>query len=334
MYYSPSSVKHINAGFMQRYSPFPREAFMPINLLLRMSWLILFALAGCAKGGIPDTPENVSLIEGIPYCTGSVDGVQQPLLLDVARPKDQKKSLPVVLVVHGGGWTEGSRADYRYMLNWLAQQNFIGVSVDYRLSPKNKFPDQLEDLKCAARWLRANEVLYRFDTRRIAAIGASAGAHLVALLGTTAGMSQFEGVGGHQLYQSSIDAMVLHAGVYDLRALVRELAANPTPESRGGIQAVSMLLGGNGDTNSQAYVVASPASYVSKQTVPALLLHGRNDSLVPFTEAVRFGSLLTGLGLDNEVVIMNGAGHGDFGSDPGQVILKLLTFLNAQTQRH
>lgn len=307
---------------------------MPMFFLRTLGLFVLAcALTGCAKGGVPATPDNVSLTEGIPYCTGAVDGVQQPLLLDVARPKDQKKSLPVVLVVHGGGWTDGSRADYTYMLNWLAQQNFIGVSVDYRLSPKNKFPDQLEDLKCAVRWLRANEVLYRFDARRIVAIGASAGAHLVALLGTTAGMSQFEGIGGSPNQSSSIDAMVLHAGVYDLSSLVRELAVNPSSESHGGIQAVSMLLGGNNDPTSKAYAIASPASYVSKQTVPALLLHGRNDSLVPFNEALRFGSLLTGLGLDNEVVIMNGAGHGDFGSDPGLVIMKLLNFLNAQTQQ-
>ena len=295
---------------------------MPLSRIFK--WFIPFilasAVASCAKeGGIPATPDSVSLTEGIPFCTGAVDGVQQPLLLDIARPKGQSKSLPVVLVVHGGGWAGGSRADYRYMINWLAQQNMVGVSVDYRLSPKNTFPAQLEDVKCAARWIRENARTQRLDTRRVVAMGASAGAHLVALLGTTQRVSQFEGVGGHPTRSSKIDAMVLHAGVYDLGPLVSELAANLTSETRAGIQAVAMLLGGNTDPTSLAYRNASPASYVSAKTVPALLLHGRNDSLVPFSEAVRFGTLLTRHGLDNEVVIMNGAGHGDFGSDPARL---------------
>lgn len=290
--------------------------------------LLASAVSSCAReGGIPSTPDNVSLTEGIPFCTGLVEGQPQPLLLDIASPKGQSRALPVVLVVHGGGWAGGSRLDYRYMINWLAQNDMVGVSVDYRLSPKSIFPAQLEDLKCSVRWLREHEALYRFDTRRITAIGASAGGHLVAMLGATGGMSQFEGVGGFQGRSSAIDAMVLHAGAYDLGPLVRQLKANPTSEASAGIQAVAMLLGGNTDTTSQVYRNASPTSYVSAKTVPALLLHGRKDTLIPYTEAVRFGSLLTSRGVDNEVVIIDGAGHGDFGADPGSIIMKLRTFL-------
>lgn len=297
-----------------------------------MPFFLACAVTSCAKeGGIPATPDSVSLTEGIPFCTGAVDGVQQPLLLDIARPKNQSKSLPVVLVVHGGGWAGGSRTDYRHMINWLAQQNMVGVSVDYRLSPKSIFPAQLEDVKCATRWIRANQTQYQFDARRITAIGASAGSHLVSLLGTTAGMSQFEGVGGHSTYSSKIDGMILHAGVYNLGPLVQQLKANPSSETHGAIQAVSMLLGGNTDSASQAYKNASPASYVSANTVPALILHGSHDTLVPPSEAVRFGTLLSSRGLDNDVVIMDGAGHGDFGSDPGPVIQKMLSFLKKQT---
>lgn len=261
-----------------------------------------------------------------------VNGQPQHLLHDVSRPKDQSKDLPVVLLVHGGGWVGGSRTDYRFMQNALAQQQFVTVSIDYRLSPDSVFPAQVEDAKCAVRWLRENAHQYRMDTRRVVAMGASAGAHLVALLGTTQGMPQFEGSGGHANQSSSIDAMVLHGGPYNLGPLVREMSAHPTADSPASLKAVSMLLGGNTDSNSQAYRGASPATYASPKSAPALLLHGQHDTVVPHSQALSFDALLRAKGVSSDVVIMDGAGHGDFGSNPGPVIEKLLLFIKGIEQ--
>lgn len=284
------------------------------------------ALVGCS-GSIPQTPDDVVVTESVQYCTGMVHGQPQPLLLDVARPKDQSKDLPVILLVHGGGWVGGSRTDYRFMQYALAQQQFVTVSVDYRLSPDSVFPAQIEDAKCAVRWLRENAHQYRMNTRKVVAMGASAGAYLVALLGTTQGMPQFEGSGGHVNQSSSIDAMVLHGGPYNLGPLAREMSAHPTADSPASLKAVSMLLGGNTDPSSKVYIDASPATYVSPKSVPTLLLHGQNDMVVPNSEAVRFATLLRSKGIHSDVLIMDGAGHGDFGSNPGPVIAKLLSFI-------
>lgn len=290
--------------------------------------LIVLPLLGYADvKSIPKTPDDVEVIESVPYCSGMVNGQQQPLLLDVARPKSQSKDLPAVLLVHGGGWIGGSRTDYRFMQTALAQQQIVAVSIDYRLSPASVFPAQIEDAKCAVRWLREFGKQYRIDTHRVVAMGASAGAHLVALLGTTAGMAQFEGMGGHPSYSSNIDAMVLHGGPYNLGPLARKMSEHPTPDSAASLTAVSMLLGGNTDSNSQAYRDASPATYASPQSVSTLLLHGQNDTVVPHSEAVGFGTLLRSKGVSSDVLIIDGAEHADFGSNPGTVIEKLLFFL-------
>lgn len=315
------------------------EIFRPI-CAMRMfkihvkTWRLIAALAvplslaGCsANGSVPTTPDDVVLTEAIPFCSAPVNGVSQPLLLDVARPKGQSKDLPVVLLVHGGGWAGGSRADYRFMLNALAKQNWVGVSVDYRLSTHSVFPAQIEDVKCAVRWIRKNAALYRMDTQRLVAMGGSAGAHLVALLGTTTGMAQFEGTGGHAGYSSHIDAMVLHGGPYDLGNLVREMSANPTAHTPAGVHAVRMLLGGNTETHSIAYRQASPVTYASPKSAPALFLHGENDTVVPPTEALRFDALLKSKGASSQVLIMEGAGHGDFGAHPGPVVETLVAFI-------
>lgn len=297
-------------------------------------WLQVLCLAmvvplfGCSDvGSIPKTPDDVVVIESIPYCSGMVNGQTQTLLLDVAWPKNQTKELPVVILVHGGGWVGGSRTDYRFMQNALAQQQIVAVSVDYRLSPASVFPAQIEDVKCAVRWIREFGKQYRMDTRRVVAMGASAGAHLVALLGTTQGMLQFEGSGGHQHQSSAIDAMVLHGGPYRLGPLAREISSHPTSDSPASLKAISMLLGGNTDPSSKPYIDASPATYASPKSATTLLLHGLNDTVVPHSEAVGFGALLRSKGISSDVLIMDGAGHGDFGSNPGPVVVKLLGFI-------
>ncbi len=284
---------------------------------------IVLATLGCVgtSGG------EVSVTEGVPFCTTGPFGAKQTLLLDIAQPKGQSQALPVVLMVHGGGWAGGSRADYRYMIDAIAAQGMVGVSIDYRLAPQNTFPAPLQDVKCAVRWIRENAAKYQMDTKRVVAMGGSAGAHLVALLGSTAGMPEFEGSGGYANQSSHIDAMVLHAGPYDLGRVVRQAQAQPTAQSKLGVQAVHMLLGGNNDPESQAYRLASPTTYVSQNTVPTLLIHGRKDTLVPFTEATQMHALIQSKHVPSKILLIDDAGHGDFGANPGPIVLDLIAFL-------
>lgn len=288
--------------------------------------VIVLSLLACGE----NTRAGISVKEGVPFCTIGQGGSKQTLLLDIAQPKGQTQALPVVLMVHGGGWSGGSRADYRYMIEAIAQQGMVGVSIDYRLAPQSVFPAQLQDVKCAVRWIRENAATYQMDTKRVVAMGGSAGAHLVALLGSTAGMPEFEGTGGHANQSSRIDAMVLHAGPYDLGRVVRQVQAQPMAESNLAVQAVQNLLGGNNDPESKSYRLASPATYVNQKTVPTLLMHGRKDTLVPFSEAVQMHALLQSKNVPSKLILIDDAGHGDYGSNPGPVVLDLIAFFKGQ----
>ncbi|MGI8483422.1 MAG: alpha/beta hydrolase fold domain-containing protein, partial [Thermomicrobiales bacterium] len=115
-----------------------------------------------------------------------VDG--QELALDVYLPSGGGSHRGAVLVIHGGGWWSGDKADAnrKFMSQQLAQQGFVAVAVNYRLVPKDVYPAAIEDLEAAVAWLRqpAQVSAFGIDPNRIGALGASSGAHLAGLLGS------------------------------------------------------------------------------------------------------------------------------------------------------
>jgi len=110
----------------------------------------------------------------------------------------------VIVWVHGGAWLGGSK-DRCPALSFL-RDGFAVASVNYRLSQHALFPAQIEDCKAAVRWLRAQATTYMLDPDRIGVWGASAGGHLVALLGTTGDVKEFD-TGGHLAHSSRVQAV-------------------------------------------------------------------------------------------------------------------------------
>lgn len=102
-------------------------------------------------------------------------------LLDLYRPVNAEGPLPVIVSVHGGGWVYGTKEVYQYYCMSLAQQGFAVVNFNYRLAPEHKFPAQLEDVNRLFGWVLAHVKDYGLDSRRIYAVGDSAGAHLLGL---------------------------------------------------------------------------------------------------------------------------------------------------------
>lgn len=311
-----------------------RTYWLGLSCRQTLAWVLgaLLALSACSPANsTADVPLSVQLTEGVPFCTGLIGDGVDVLKLDIAQPRGLHRAAPVVMLVHGGGWGAGSRLDYRPLMLALAQQNMVAVSVDYRLTPHSRFPAQLEDVKCAVRWIRAHAALYHMDTRRLVAVGGSAGAHLVALLGTTAGRPEFEGRGGFAAQSSHIDAMVLHGGPYDLVAGVQEALAAPSTESTHAVNMAERLLGGPLAQHPQAYREASAATYASRQSAPALIVHGRLDPLVPFQQATRFHERLRSSQVPSELIVIDGAGHADFGPHPDLVTRRFLGFIKGST---
>jgi acetyl esterase/lipase len=229
-------------------------------------------------------------------------GGGEDLKLDLYAPRKLAVPAPAVVVLHGGGWTVGSKNDIRPMARAFAEQGYVAVTVAYRLAPQHRFPAQIEDAKCAIRWLRANAGRYRVDPERIGVVGFSAGAHLALLLGLTGPRDGLEGNGGHAEQSSRVQAVVNCMG--------------PTDLARPGWPAASdkmifALVGGSREDFPAVYRAASPLTYVRPGAPPVLTIHGTTDALVPYEQATLLHEALNAAGVLSYLETMQNRGHGD-----------------------
>ncbi len=229
----------------------------------------------------------------ITYCTPN----NMPQKLDVYYPS-AGGPWPVVMYVHGGAWNSGDKAEGLF-LRGLTNQGFLLVSVNYRLATNgNKFPVMIEDVKCAVRYLRAFASKYNLDPHHIGAIGASAGAHLVALLGTTdqtAGWDTPE----YADQSSRVQAVVTLAGFSDFTRPVDEAAA----------MAIQYGIAGVPSSDSPKMVAASPITYITSDDPPFLIIHGDQDKLAPLEQSQILDEHLRSAGVASTLVIVKNGEH-------------------------
>ncbi|MFN0060356.1 MAG: alpha/beta hydrolase fold domain-containing protein [Planctomycetota bacterium] len=264
-----------------------------------------------APSGALAVPDGVKFVPGIVYSEANGEA----LALDLAYPVAAREPLPLVICVHGGGWHGGSRAGLHPVLWDLAQRGYVAATVSYRLVPKHRFPAPVEDLKCAVRFLRAAAGKYPIDPERVGAIGYSAGAHLVAMLGVTAPGDKLEGACGDLAISSRLQAVVAMFGVFDL-ALGWQQSANMPRLEREYVQAVVRnFLGATPDADPDLCRRASPFNYVTVDDAPMLLLHGTKDPLVSIEQSKRFSEALRKADVAVDFVSIDGAGHGFEGKD-------------------
>jgi acetyl esterase/lipase len=175
------------------------------------------------------TPETqITVISDVEYCTGG----GQPLLLDVFIPKNRIRTpTPALLWIHGGGWERGDKSGNSGAL-FLADEGFVTASLFYRLSGDGPFPADIEDCKCAIRFLRANSAKYGLDPDRIGVAGASAGGHLAELVATAPLSAGLEGAGGWGNISSEVQAASTYYGVSDFHSWRRAVSASHWPSNR------------------------------------------------------------------------------------------------------
>ena len=252
----------------------------------------------------PKIPESVTVHRDIAYVT---DGHERQKL-DLYVPADTGENLPLIIWVHGGAWLGGNKTHYRPM-EYLSA-GYAGASINYRLSQHAVFPAQIEDVKAAIRWLRANAETYRLDPNRFAAWGSSAGGHLVAMLGTAGDVAEFE-VGKNLEVSSKVQAVVDYFGPTDFL----QMDAHRLPD--GLVHDVpdspeSKLVGGPIQEHKDRVAKANPITYVSKDDSPFLIIHGDQDKLVPFHQSMLLNDALEKAGVPVTFYRVEGGGHGWF----------------------
>jgi len=199
--------------------------------------------------------------------------------------------MPVVVCMHGGGYVVNRRIWFEPFAQYLASKGMAAVTIDYRKRPAVEIMDCIADAKADVRWVRANAEKYGIDPGRIGALGASAGAHAVALLATTANVPELEGTGGNQGVSSEIQAAVGFA--------------TPTNKMNGHKEEADRR-----GMTLEEFRLLSPCENASESSAPIFLVHGTEDEAVDPQDSQDLYDRYKELGVYVELKWIPGEGHG------------------------
>ncbi len=297
---------------------------------------------------LPAAAQVTPTYSGLAYAT--LDGV--PLLLDLYIPPVGASPRPCVLWIHGGGWQGGTRVGIPSGAVRLLQRGIAVASVDYRLTSQAGqfgsfpviFPAQIEDVKGAARWLRAHAGDYGLDPARFGSWGSSAGGHLSALLGTSGGVVPLEGAtGGNLALSSAVQAFADYFGPTDLLHMTDMVTTPPgsTLDHDAYNSPESHLIGwddpgqGLGDVKAnqanpdppypallQLLGLVNPITHLDASDPPGFIAHGTDDTTVPMGQSVVLYEAMQAAGVTSRFRPVSGAGHGFLGNATDSLVVE------------
>lgn len=201
---------------------------------------------------------------------------------------------PCLVVVHGGSWRRGDNSEIAAVNNYFANAGYQVATINYRLAPKFHSPAPQEDVHAAFAWLRKNAVELKIDTNNFVLTGRSAGAQIVL---TAAYTGNEQGVKGVAAFYGPNDML----WSYDHPTRM------PIMDSR---MVQRDFLGGSPAEVPERYVAESPILHVTSQTVPTLLVHGKNDAHVYYEQSVRLVKKLDEYKVKNMLLSLPWATHG------------------------
>jgi len=241
--------------------------------------------------------------------------------LDITYPSVGKAPYKVIVVFHGGGWRGGNKQSEKIASIFQATtQGYAVVSANYRFSYEVFWPKPLYDAKAVIRFLRANTYKYNLDTKKIVVWGASAGGHIVEMLGATNYHPAYEDLSmGNKYASSAVQGIVAWYGVADLRTL-----------TKAGTPAADKIMGFDVKAHKARTYYADPINLVTKNFPPILLVHGTYDKTVPYVQSLlmeRKVNKVTGR-RTAELITFYGAAHGDAIIKTNQNIARYLDFVD------
>jgi acetyl esterase/lipase len=248
------TYKREMVNWLSALAPFPREAYQP--------------------------HPGTKLLKDIVYSESA------QLKLDAFVPR-VSKPVPAVILVHGGGWEAGDKVTYiTPLFEPLARAGLAWFSIDYRLTPAATHQNQLDDVRQAIRFVRAEHARFNIDPSRIVLVGESASGQMVTQIGTE---------------DSSLAGVISFYGVYDLLSMVTDTS----PRSL----LVRLFRRHVLDDDARALLRQySPLYQAHKSMPPLLLINGTGERL--WTQAQAFTQRLTNLGARHEIIALENAPHG------------------------
>lgn len=289
----------------------PPVAFATVAVAVAAAVLLLVPLwqAGRIARGLPSTLEKQfgvhapgrealsvrnlfgRAVEAVPTETLLV---REGLPLDLYRPvRADGHAAPCVVVVHGGGWDGGDRAQLPELNYWLARRGYAVAAISYRLAPKHLWPAQLEDVRAALDFLTDRAHALGIDPGRLVLMGRSAGGQLAQMAGYTASAARLRGViafyAPSDLYFGYVNTH--ENDMLKSRVLMRQLLGGPPESVRANYDAASAL------------------NFVSPRSPPTLLLHGHNDPIAWDRHSERLAARLAECKVPHAYVALPWATH-------------------------
>lgn len=271
-----------------------------------------------------------------------------PIYADVYMAK--KSNSPVIIYIHGGGLIWGSRKEIpQKQVELYNSAGFTVVSIDYRLAPETKLSYIIEDIKDVIKWVKyEGPKLFGIDANKIAVVGGSAGGYLALMTGTFD--EKPNAIVSLYGYGDILGDWCLKPSVFYLRRSnitldqTRHSIGNKTV-SEGKIQRFLFYLycrqngnwiyeisGYNTILNKEQLESLCPIKNISKEYPPTLLIHGDNDTDVPYEQSVQMNYELCNHGIDSKLITMKNAKHAfDYEMDTPEAkksIESVITFLN------
>lgn len=296
--------------------------------MIRLAWFAAIVVVGLGiwiavffhKTDAPITHGEIEF--HVPYKHNPFEG---DLELDIYHPtNDQVQTkYPVLMYIHGGAWIAGSKLTvnnnrFNTAFNRLRAEGYFIISPDYTLAKNGEtpFPDCIEDTFAALRWVEENADTYQFDLDRLGLLGESAGAHLAMMMTYSEPKDfgkSFEKPNIQYLidvYGPSNFSALYHAATTDsINALINRL-----PASLAERLDLSRLLVGF-DPKEQPKKAEgvmqnlSPTTYIDKEKVPTLIIHGKADQIVPVEQSYLLAGLFDSLEIPYEAHYFEGVNH-------------------------
>ena len=318
----------------------PRLSFVPS--LTACSFILAGLLAAQNTAPFPAAPASPSTpasapqaakisnhpgiheLHDVPYVTGGTARQK----LDLYLPETSTAPRPVIAWIHGGGWEGGDKNNCP--AKGFVAHGYVVASLGYRLSQHAIYPAQIEDCKAAIRWLRAHANEYGIDPQRIGVWGASAGGHLVALLGATGNIRDFD-VGENLGQSSKVQCVVDWFGPTDFLHYGDQ---PPKTEPSRPPSPVDKLLGGRAIEHQAEAKRASPFYFVTPESAPFLIVHGDKDPLVPLQQSQVLQAALQKAGVEAQLSVVPGAGHGGPGFSSPDEHKRMVDFFDRHLLEH